>query len=191
MNQDQLDPGEVTRLLRSARGGEPDALERLVPLLYEDLRRLAHSQLRGEYVERTLDATGLVHECYLKLGPGAMAATDRAHFLAIAARAMRQVLVDHARDRKAAKRGGGAWMRTTLNDDALVGELDLDGVLALDEAVAGLEPRQRQVVECRIYGGMDDEEIAQALGVSGRTVHRDWLKARAWLYRHFYPETAG
>lgn len=191
MNQGQLDPGEVTRLLRSARGGEPDALERLVPLLYEDLRRLAHSQLRGEYVERTLDATGLVHECYLKLGPGAMAATDRAHFLAIAARAMRQVLVDHARDRKAAKRGGGAWMRTTLNDDALVGELDLDGVLALDEAVAGLEPRQRQVVECRIYGGMDDEEIAQALGVSGRTVHRDWLKARAWLYRHFYPETAG
>lgn len=191
MNQDQLDPGEVTRLLRSARGGEPDALERLVPLLYEDLRRLARSQLRGEYVERTLDATGLVHECYLKLGPGAMAATDRAHFLAIAARAMRQVLVDHARDRKAAKRGGGAWMRTTLNDDALVGELDLDGVLALDEAVAGLEPRQRQVVECRIYGGMDDEEIAQALGVSGRTVHRDWLKARAWLYRHFYPETAG
>lgn len=191
MNQGQLDPGEVTRLLRSARGGEPDALERLVPLLYEDLRRLARSQLRGEYVERTLDATGLVHECYLKLGPGAMAATDRAHFLAIAARAMRQVLVDHARDRKAAKRGGGAWMRTTLNDDALVGELDLDGVLALDEAVAGLEPRQRQVVECRIYGGMDDEEIAQALGVSGRTVHRDWLKARAWLYRHFYPETAG
>jgi RNA polymerase sigma factor (TIGR02999 family) len=191
MDQVPLDPGEVTRLLRSARSGEPGALERLVPLIYEDLRRLARSQLRGEYVERTLDATALVHECYLKLGPAALAATDRAHFMAIAARAMRQVLVDQARDRKAAKRGGGAWMRTTLNDDALVGELDLDGVLALDEAVAALEPRQRQVVECRIYGGMDEAEIAQALGVSGRTVHRDWLKARAWLYRHFYPETTG
>jgi RNA polymerase sigma factor (TIGR02999 family) len=191
MDQVQLDPGEVTRLLRSARGGDPDALERLVPLIYDDLRRLARSQLRGEYVERTLNATALVHECYLKLGPGALVAADRAHFMAIAARAMRQVLVDHARDRKAAKRGGGAWVRTTLNDDALVGEFDLDGVLALDEAVAALEPRQRQVVECRLYGGMEEQEIAAALGVSERTVHRDWMKARAWLYRHFYPETAG
>jgi RNA polymerase sigma factor (TIGR02999 family) len=101
---------------------------------------------------------------------------------------MRQVLVDHARDRKAAKRGGGLWERTTLTDGAWVREFDSDDILVLDEALAGLEPRQRQVVECRYFGGMDEQEIAAALGVSERTVHRDWIKARAYLYRHFYPE---
>ncbi len=103
-----------------ARGRGPAALELLVPLVYEDLRRLARLQLGHEFGERTLNATALVHESYLKLGAGAFAATDRAHFLAIAARAMRQVLVDHARDRKAAKRGGGSWERTTLTDGAWV-----------------------------------------------------------------------
>ena len=127
----------------------------------------------------------------LKLGRPAMAARDRAHFLAIAARAMRQVLVDHARDRKAAKRGGGEWERTTLTDGAWAGEFDPDGVLALDEALGRLDPRQRQVVECRFFGGMEEQEIAAALGISERTVHRDWLKARAWLYRYFYPEGDG
>ena len=184
----QLDVGEVTRLLRAAGAGEPAALERLIPLVYEDLRRLARRQLGREYGERTLNATALVHESYLKLGAGAMAARDRPHFLAIAARAMRQVLVDHARERKAAKRGGEAWERTTLTDGAWAGEFDPDGMLALDEALAGLEPRQRQVVECRFFGGMEEQEIATALGVSERTVHRDWTKARAWLYRYFYPE---
>jgi RNA polymerase sigma factor (TIGR02999 family) len=186
----QLDVGEVTRLLRSARDGAPAALDRLVPLLYDDLRRLARQQLGREYVERTLNATALVHESYLKLGGAAVAATDRAHFLAIAARAMRQVLVDQARDRKAAKRGGGLWEHTTLTDGAWVGEFDADGVLALEEALAALEPRQRQVVECRFFGGMEEQEIAAALGVSERTVHRDWVKARAWLYRYFHPDPA-
>jgi RNA polymerase sigma-70 factor (ECF subfamily) len=190
MESVQPDTGEVTRLLRRARDGEPAALERLVPLVYEDLRRLARRQLGHEYGERTLNATALVHESYLKLGVGALAASDRAHFLAIAARAMRQVLVDHARDRKAAKRGGGMWECTTLTDGAWVREFDGDGVLALDGALSALEPRQRQVVECRFFGGMEEQEIAVALGVSERTVHRDWMKARAWLYRHFYPEPA-
>jgi RNA polymerase sigma factor (TIGR02999 family) len=190
MESVQPDIGEVTRLLRRAREGEPAALEQLVPLVYQDLRRLARRQLGHEYGERTLNATALVHESYLKLGVGALAASDRAHFLAIAARAMRQVLVDHARDRKAAKRGGGMWECTTLTDGAWVREFDGDGVLALDEALAALEPRQRQVVECRFFGGMEEQEIAVALGVSERTVHRDWMKARAWLYRHFYPEPA-
>jgi RNA polymerase sigma factor (TIGR02999 family) len=184
----QLDFGEVTRLLRSARSGDPAALDRLVPLLYEDLRRVARLQLGHEYGERTLNPTALVHESYLKLGTGALAARDRAHFLAIAAHAMRQVLVDHARDRKAAKRGGGLWESTTLTDGAWVKEFDPDGVLALDEALAALEPRQRQVVECRFFGGLTEQEIAAALGVTERTVHRDWVKARAWLYRYFYPE---
>jgi RNA polymerase sigma factor (TIGR02999 family) len=188
MDSVQLDIGEVTRLLRSAREGEPAALERLVPLVYEDLRRLARRQLSHEHGERTLNATALVHESYLKLGAGVLAATDRAHFLAIAARAMRQVLVDHARERKAAKRGGGSWERTTLTDGVWVREFDADELLSLDEALAGLPPRQREVVECRFFGGMEEQEIAVALGVSERTVHRDWTKARAWLYRHLYPE---
>jgi RNA polymerase sigma-70 factor, ECF subfamily len=188
MNSIPLDVGEVTRLLQRARRGEPAALERLVPLVYEDLRRLARRQLGHEHGERTLNATALVHESYLKLGMGALAATDRAHFLGIAARAMRQVLVDHARDRKAAKRGGGLWERTTLTDGAWARDFDPDGILALDEALTTLEPRQRQVVECRFFGGLEEQEIAAALGVSERTVHRDWVKARAWLYRYFYPE---
>jgi RNA polymerase sigma factor (TIGR02999 family) len=102
---------------------------------------------------------------------------------------MRQVLVDHARERKAAKRGGGAWKRTTLTDGAGVREFDTDELLSLDEALAALPPRQREVVECRFFGGMEEREIAAALGVSERTVHRDWTKARAWLYRQLYPES--
>ena len=177
MDSARLDLGEVTRLLRSAREGEPAALERLIPLLYDDLRRLARRQLGHEYGERTLNATALVHESYLKLGG-----------IALAARAMRQVLVDHARDRKAAKRGGGLWERTTLTDGAWAREFDGDSVLALEEALAGLEPRQRQVVECRFFGGMEEQEIAAALGVSERTVQRDWVRARAWLYHYFFPD---
>jgi RNA polymerase sigma factor (TIGR02999 family) len=188
MEVSQLEVGEVTRLLRAAREGDGAALERLVPLVYEDLRRLARRQLSHEYAERTLNATALVHESYLKLGQGVMLARDRAHFLAIAARAMRQVLVDHARDRKAAKRGGGLWERTTLTDGARVERFDPDRMLALDDALAKLAPRHRQVIECRFFGGMNEPEIAAALGVSERTVHRDWLKARAWLYRYFYTE---
>ena len=179
----QLDVGEVTRLLRAAQEGQPAALDRLVPLVYQDLRRLAGYQLRHEHGECTLNATALVHESYFKLGQGAMLAQDRAHFLAIASRTMRQVLVDHARDRKAAKRGGGAWARTTLTDGAWVGEFDLDGMLALDEALAELQPRQRQVVECRFFGGYSEEEVAEVVGVDPRTVRRDWAKAKVWLSR--------
>lgn len=181
--------GEVTRLLQAARAGEPEALERIVPLVYDDLRRLARRQLGREHGERTLDATALVHEAYLKVaGTGALLAADRAHFLAIAARAMRQVLIDHARERKAAKRGGG-WERTTLTDGAWVGEFQADELLALDDAMQELDPRQRQVVEYRFFGGMGEHEIAAMLGVSERTVHRDWMKARAWLYHRLHPGT--
>jgi len=186
-----LDLDQLPRLLQAAQSGDSAALERLISLLYDDLRRLAGRQLAREYAERTITPTTLVHESYLKLGGGAMVARDRAHFLALAARAMRQVLVDHARDRKAAKRGGGVWERTTLTDGDWVREFDPDDILMLEEGLGTLDPRQRQVVECRFFGGMDEQEIAAALGVSDRTVHRDWLKARAHLYRYFYPEPTG
>ncbi|MEZ0332925.1 MAG: ECF-type sigma factor [Gemmatimonadales bacterium] len=180
--------GEVTRLLEAAVGGDQDALDRLVPLVYDDLRRLAHRQLGREGGGHTLQTTGLVHEAYLKLAGGAgIGAANRAHFLAIAARAMRQVLVDYARRRKAEKRGGGV-VNVTLNDGDQGLDVSSDDLLALDDILGQLEARQRQVVELRFFGGLEEKDIAEALGVSERTVRRDWVKARAWLYRALYPQ---
>jgi RNA polymerase sigma factor (TIGR02999 family) len=184
-------PGEVTRLLEAAVAGDSGALERLVPLMYEDLRRVARRQLDREGGGHTLQTTALVHEAYLKLaGGGTVSATSRAHFLAIAARAMRQVLVDYARRRKAAKRGGGV-ISVTLGDEATPPDTSAEDILALDEALQQLDPRQRQVIECRFFGGMEEKDIAAALGISERTVRRDWVKARAWLYQALYPEGEG
>jgi RNA polymerase sigma factor (TIGR02999 family) len=181
-------PGEVTRLLEAAEAGDSEALDRLVPLVYEDLRRVAHRQLDREGGGHTLQTTALVHEAYLKLaGGGSVSATSRAHFLAIAARAMRQVLVDYARRRKAAKRGGGV-ISVTLGDEPQPSDASSEDLLALDEALEQLDPRQRQVIECRFFGGMEEKDIAAALGVSERTVRRDWVKARAWLYKSLYPD---
>ncbi len=179
-------PGEVTRLLRSSGAGSAEAIEALLPLVYRELRSLADGHIRRERVGHTLTPTALVHEACLKLLPGpAPSARDRAHFLAIASRAMRQVLVDHARTRKAGKREGG-WARVTLEGPGGAGALEAQGVdplelVALDQCLATLDPRQRQVVECRVFGGMTEPEIALALGVTERTVRRDWVKARAWL----------
>jgi RNA polymerase sigma factor (TIGR02999 family) len=177
--------GEVTRLLAALDAGDSDALERLLPLVYDELRRLAEIQLRGERAGHTLQPTALVHEAYLKLAGGDLSISDRAHFLAVAARAMRQALVDHARRRDRVKRGGGL-RPVTLTGGSWSEELDLDGLIALDAALEDLEPRQRQVVEGRFFGGMTEEEIATVLGVTRRTVRRDWVKARAWLYRRLY-----
>jgi RNA polymerase sigma factor (TIGR02999 family) len=177
--------GEITRLLQAASGGDRAALDRIIPLVYDDLRDLARRRLAREHGERTLRPTDLVHEAYAKMALGGLGARDRAHFLAIAANAMRQVLVDQARARRAAKRGGG-WQPTTLSRVDQGGDLDPEELLALDDALARLEPRQRQVVEYRFFGGMEETEIAAVLGVSDRTVRRDWVKARAWLYRHMY-----
>jgi len=174
--------GDVTGLLRAARDGDRAALDAVVTLLYDDLRTLARRQLARELGERTIQPTTLVHEAFFKLAGGVPGATDRAHLLAIAARAMRQVLVDDARTRRATKRGRD-WHRTTLTDGAWTTEFDPATLLALDDALERLDPRQRQVVECRFYGGLEDEEIAAALGVTTRTVRRDWVKARAWLNR--------
>ena len=167
------------------------ALDELLPLVYAELRRIAARQLRHERAGHTLQATALVHEAYLKLAAaGPPAAGDRGHFLAIAARAMRQVLVDEARRRKAAKRGGGL-VSTTLSDADQLVDFNADDLLALDAALEELDERQRQVVELRFFAGMEEEEVAQVLGVSDRTVRRDWVKARAWLYRSLYPQSTG
>lgn len=163
-------------------------MNKALPLIYEELRRLARRQIRAEARGHTLNPTELVHEAYMKLLGGAVPdAENRSHLLAMAARAMRQLLVDHARSRKAQKRGGG-WRRTTLHDGLATREVAPEELLALDDAMDELDPRQRQVVECRFFGGMEESEIAQAMGLSERTVRRDWVKARAWLYARLYPE---
>jgi RNA polymerase sigma factor (TIGR02999 family) len=184
------EPGEVTRLLREVRSGNGTAIDQVMALMYDDLRALARSQLRREYAARTLEPTTLVHEAYLKMVRGAnLEAMDRGHLLALAAHAMRQVLVDYARRRKAAKRAD-AWKQVTLTDGGPESGLDAEALLALDDALEQLEPRQRQIVECRFFAGMDDAEIAATLGVTDRTVRREWVKARARLNRVLYGSEA-
>jgi RNA polymerase sigma factor (TIGR02999 family) len=188
MPADQNSPRpDVTQLLGQARAGDRSALDRLMPLVYTELRAVADRQLRAEEPGRTLHATALVHEVYLKFAAGQpIVATDRAHFLSIAAHAMRQVLVDAARRRNAHKRGGD-WERVTLSAAENAVEMRAEEILGLDEALEKLEPRQRQIVEYRFFAGLEESEIAALLGVSERTVRREWVKARAWLYRELYP----
>lgn len=190
MQNPRATPGDVTVLLQKAKKGDGAALDQVLPLIYEELRRLARRKIRAEAQGHTLHATELVHEAYLKLSSdGALRAENRPHLMAMASRAMRQLLVDHARNRKALKRGGG-WVKTTLGDGPILRETEPEELLALEDALAELEERQRQVVECRFFGGMEETEIALALGVSERTVRRDWGKARAWLYSRLYPGEA-
>lgn len=182
--------GEVTRLLAAVRSGEREALDALLPHVYEELREAARVQLRRVRSDPTLQSTALVHETYLKLARGgAIPASDRAHFLAIAARAMRQVIVDHARTSLARKRGGGL-RQTTLTDGIRTYELNAEDVIALDRALENLDERQRRIVECRYFAGMQESEIGEALGISERTVRREWVKARAWLYDMLYGNEA-
>jgi RNA polymerase sigma factor (TIGR02999 family) len=178
--------GEVTRLLHAIRGGDRSALDRLLPQVYRELRSVAR-RISVRHAPSSLQPTALVHEAYMKLArSGELQADDRAHFLAIAAAAMRQVVVDQARAALSQKRGGG-WVRTLLRDDAAMVELDPESLIGLERALAQLDERQRTIVECRFFGGMEETEIADALGVSTRTVRREWVKARAWLYAELYP----
>lgn len=190
----QADSGDITRLLQDAREGDRAAFDRLLPLVYGELRRVAQRQLRDERPGHTLDATGLVNEAYLRLvGQVRVDWQGRAHFFGIAARAMRQILVDYARRRTAEKRGGD-WQRVTLTSRGLGLEIPLEELLSLDAALDRLEemePRLRQVVEHRFFAGMTEEEIAEVLGVTPRTVRRDWVKARAWLYKELYRDREG
>lgn len=176
----------VTALLVELADGDAAAAGALFPLLYEELRRIAHRQLRGERSGHTLCTTALVHEAYLKLVDQTHARiANRAQFFAVAARAMRRILVDHARGYGAAKRGGG-WERLDLDEVEIPIAERAEVLLALDSALdrlTALNPRLTQVVECRFFGGMTEPETAAALGLTDRTVRRDWVKAKAWL-RH-------
>ena len=178
--------GDVTRLLRVAGQGDRRAFDDLFSLLYGELRRVAERQLRAERDDGPLRPTELVNELYLKLvGQLPADVHGRAHFFGIAARAMRQLLVDLARRRDAGKRGG-EWVPTTLTDRAAASGESLADVLALEQALGQLDERQRAIVEYRFYGGLSEEEIAGLLGVSTRTVQREWIKARAWIYSALY-----
>ena len=183
--------GEVTRLLAAISGGERGAWEELFPLVYERLRAIAHRQLRGEREGHTLATTDLVHEAYFSLvGNAGVGWTDRAHFLAIAARAMRRVLIGHARARATQKRGGRPDL-ASLDVDALPANMPDEQILDLDEALHRLEARNERygrIVECRFFAGMSVEETAAALGISPATVKRDWMVARAWLHRELSDE---
>jgi RNA polymerase sigma-70 factor, ECF subfamily len=181
-------PAPAARLLSRAALGDAQAASRLLPLVYDELRRLAASYMRRERPGQTLQATALVHEAYVRLvRPGDQPWTGRTHFLAIAALSMRQVLVDHARRRGAAKRGG-AGQRITLDDamlaapspDAGIDLVELDGALS---RLAALDPLQARIVELRYFGGLTVDETAEVVGMSPATVKRHWTLARAFLKR--------
>jgi len=177
---------DVTRMLIDWSGGDPEAPARLMPLVYEELRQLARQYLQRERPDHTLQATGLVHEAYLRLVDQSTTTwQNRAHFFGVAAQVMRRILVDYARSHRAEKRGGG-WDKLVF-DEALApsAERSID-LVALDDALKDLlafDPRQSQIVELRFFGGLTNEEIGEILDVSPRTVKREWRMAKAWLRR--------
>jgi RNA polymerase sigma factor (TIGR02999 family) len=182
---------ELTRLLAHCSNGDRNAFDQLIPVVYEDLRRIAHRRLASERQDHTLNTTAVVHEAYLHLVNQATATwQDRVHFFAVAARVIRNVLIDYARARATGKRGAGA-LRVPLREDLdAVDERDTIELLALDEALnelSNLDPRLERIVECRFFGGMTMKDTAQAMGISLRTAERDWTRAKAHLYRSLDP----
>lgn len=179
------DPGTITNILQQARSGSREAVDRLFPLLYDELQKVARHELRRQARDATLNTGALIAEAYLRMVDQTNAVwADRAHFYAYAARAMRAVLVDYARRRGRQKRGGGI-VHVAFDDRDLPVEAQAELLVALDEALTRLgrlNDRLSRIVECRFFGGMSEQETAEALGVSGRTVRRDWMKAKAWLY---------
>ena len=181
------DCGEVTQLLRAWSDGDADAFDRVLPLVYEELHRMAARYLVGERSSVSLQTTALINElCLRLLGWDSVRWQNRGHFFGVSARMMRRVLVDIARRRRAERRGGPNVVRVPLDGvDVAASEPSAD-LLAVDmalEMLASEDPRKAQVVELRFFGGLSVEETAEALGISVRTVHTDWALARAWLYR--------
>ena len=179
--------GTITILLQRLSAGEPRAEDELLPLVYAELRAIAARYLRGERAGHTLSPTALVHEAWMRLDTdGRLAPSDRRQFFAIAARRMRQVLIDHARQRDAAKRGGAGREAVTLSSLIAEGEAGSVDLLALEQALTRLEaldPRKVQVVELRYFSGLEMADIAEVLGISRATVQRDWEVARTFLYQ--------
>ena len=177
---------QVTQLLADWSGGDSGALEKLIPLVQPELHRLAHHYMGREAIGHTLQTTALLNEAYLQLVDDPKRNwQNRTHFVAAAAQLMRRIMVDHARERRALKRGGGA-LKVSLDDAALVTEQRSEELLALDEALeklAVLDPRKSQIVELRYFGGLTIEEAAAFLRMSHRSVEREWTMAKAWLYR--------
>ena len=186
--QDMRD-GKMPRLRGNPGNGEPDGETRLMELTYRELRKIAAGHLRRERSAHSLQTTDLVHEAYLRLaGQAGTPWRDRAHFFQIAAHVMRQFLIDRARKRHAGKRGGGV-PEISLDRALNVAEAPSPDLLVLDEALSrlqALDHRQCRVVEMRFFAGMSEEEIAEVLGVSARTINREWRMARAWLYKEIY-----
>jgi RNA polymerase sigma factor (TIGR02999 family) len=179
-------PHEISLLLRVWSEGDKAAMDRLMPLVYGELRRLAKSHMRRERANHSLQTAELIHEAYLRLiDADQLSLENRRHFFAVASRLMRQVLVDLARERGSHKRGGAAE-QVSLDEAMVVSKQRDEGLLALDEALLALaefDARKSQVVELRFFGGLNVEETAEALGVSVETVHRDWRLAKSWLLR--------
>jgi RNA polymerase sigma factor (TIGR02999 family) len=179
------DPGEVTRLLFELKAGNRAAEERLIPLVYKELRRIASARLRHEAAHHSLQPTALVHEAYLRLTQlQEIDWQSRSHFFAVSATVMRRILVDHARSSQARKRGDGV-QTISLNDALFPAPERESEILALDEALdklARLDARQSKIVELRFFAGMSEEETGHVLGISSRTVKRDWRAAKAWLF---------
>ena len=184
MSAGVLPQQQVTQLLSDWRGGDASALEKLIPLVQPELQRLAHRYMSRERAGHTLQTTALLDDAYLKLADKTHPQwQNRAHFFAVAAQLMRRIMVDHARQRKALKRGGGA-VRLTLDESLVSTEARAEELLALDEALeklGGFDKRKADVVEMRFFGGLSNEEIAEVLKVHVNTVSRDWQAARAWL----------
>lgn len=179
-------PGNVTELLQAWSDGDQSAVDKLIPLIYDELRRLAEHYLRRERPNHTLQPTALVHEAYLRLvNQRQVQWHNRAYFFGAAAQVIRRILVDHAREHQAAKRGGGEHKVTLDEDVALSEQRDLD-LLALDDALrrlAEIDPQKSRIVELRFFSGLSIEETAEVLGVSTATVTRQWRTVKAWLHR--------
>jgi len=184
-------PEQITGLLQAWRDGNRNALDELVPIVYNELRRIAHRYLRRQPAGQTLQTTAVVHEAYLRLtGQDSVAWQNRAHFYGVCAQVMRSLLVDRARARNAVKRGGHGYKVSDVDGIAASTDRDLD-IVALDEALerlASIDPRKARIVELRYFGGLTVEEAASFLDLSPITIKREWLKAKAWLYSELHTE---
>jgi len=187
--------GEVTLLLAQLRAGNQDAANQLVPLVYQELRRVAGAYMQHERPDHTLQPTALVHEVYLRLtGAESGQWQNRAHFFAIAAHTMRQILVDYARRRTAGKRGGAGARKIDLDAELLMAADTLENAVAIDEVLgrlAAIDPRQGRLIELRFFAGLSVEEAAEVMGVSAITIKREWRLAKAWLHRELAARRSG